>query len=221
MWQLLDLLYPMPCPGCDRSLVRTERAICQDCMDDLPRTRFHQDRENQVEKVFWGKVGLQAASAYLYFSKGGKVQGMLHELKYRKAKAVGRRLGELFGEELMITEPFQDVNAIVPVPLHKSKMRKRGFNQAEVIAEGIGSTMDKPVQPDVVARTKATATQTKRSRYDRWGNMLGVFQVVGDVRDKHFLLVDDVLTTGATIGTCAQVLIAAGAEVSVATIATA
>lgn len=221
MRTLLDLFYPDLCPGCEQTLVRAERFICITCIQDLPRTRFHSDRENQVEKVFWGKVDIQAATAFLYFSKGGKVQRFLHELKYRMATGVGSRLGELLGEELKELEPFKTVDAIVPVPLHRSKLRKRGFNQAEMIALGMSTAMNRPMHKDLLERIEATSTQTKRSRYDRWGNVSGVFATNGNVVGQHLLLVDDVLTTGATIGSCAEALTKAGGRVSIATLATA
>ena len=151
------------------------------------------------------------------------MQKILHELKYRKETGVGVRLGELLGEELAKEKPFDLVDLIIPVPLHHSKQRKRGFNQAELIAFGASTELKKPLRTDILVRKVATATQTKRSRYDRWGNMDQVFEVQkpNSTGKNHVLLVDDVLTTGATIGSCAQVLIDAGYSVSVATVATA
>lgn len=224
MKHLLNLFYPDLCHSCGLSLVKGERTICIRCIDLLPRTSFHADRENQVEKVFWGKVELEGATTFAYFNKGGMMQKLLHELKYKGARQVGSRLGELLGEELLKTPAFRDVDMVIPVPLHFKKKRKRGFNQAEMIALGICTAIERPMEINALIRTQHTATQTKKSRFDRWDNVGDVFKVNAPkkIEGKHILLVDDVLTTGATIGSCANILLEhAETKVSIATLATA
>lgn len=224
MKHLLNLFYPDLCHSCGLSLVRGEHSICVQCIDHLPRTSFHTDRENLVEKVFWGKVELEGATAFTYFNKGGMMQKLLHELKYKGARQVGSRLGELLGAELLNAPTFKQVDIVIPVPLHPKKKRKRGFNQAEMIALGICSSIERPIETNALIRIQHTATQTQRSRFDRWDNVGDVFKVKAPkkIEGKRILLVDDVLTTGATIGSCANILLEhTGTKVCIATLATA
>lgn len=204
-------------------LQRHEKSICTACLFNLPRTEFHLDRENFVEKLFWGKVKLEFATSYLNFVKGGSVQRIMHKFKYRGYREVGRHLGQRFGADLALT-PFSKVNAIVPVPLHKKKLKKRGYNQSEELAQGLSKSLEKPVITNILMRSINTDTQTKKSKFDRWRNVSNIFSV----RDhetfagKHVLLVDDVVTTGSTLeAAAAEVLKCKDAKVSVATLAVA
>jgi ComF family protein len=170
----------------------------------LPKTDFHLDPDNPVSKVFWGRVKIEAGSAFYYYRKGNKVQNLIHQMKYNGHKEVGIFLGESYGNVLKDIEPFNSVERIIPIPLHRKKLKKRGFNQAEMFAIGLSRSMNAELDSSSVQRTVATSTQTKKSRYNRWENVSDIFQVKNPehISGKHILLVDDVITTGATMEAC-------------------
>lgn len=203
-YDFISLIFPRICAACGKPLFRFEDIICTQCEHNLPRTGFHDDPDNPVAKAFWGRVKLENASAMLYFNKGGKVQTLIHKLKYKGKKEVGIRLGEIYGKDLIKHDSFKDIDLIIPVPLHPKKQRKRGYNQSEMIAIGLGKSMNKFVDKQTLIRTKHTETQTKKSRFKRWENVKEIFQVNNSdgLKGKHLLIVDDVLTTGATIESC-------------------
>lgn len=216
------LLFPELCHACGQSLVVHEDLICTDCLYNLPYTNFHQQADNIVARQFWGKVKLNGAYALFYFTKGGKVQQLIHQLKYNNAPMVGNKLGHIAGAQLIQSEHLNMFDAVIPVPLHKSRLRKRGYNQSACFAEGLAEALNTAVVINNLIRTKATATQTHKSRFDRAINMQDVF-TVADIKalaDKHVLLVDDVVTTGSTLEACAQALLTVpGLKLSIATIA--
>lgn len=205
---LLGLFIPRRCSACDDALMHFEEVICLNCLMDLPRTRFHDDPANKVEQLFWGKVRLTAASAFLQFSRTGKAQHMLHNLKYHRDRHVGLMLGRLMAEELRSCPRFQDVDTFLPVPLHPKKERKRGYNQSRVIVDGMVEVWPLPIAGHELMRVVRTPSQTKRGRLDRWTNVKEAFQLPDPMalRGKHVLLVDDVVTTGATIEGCVKAL---------------
>jgi ComF family protein len=219
----INLIYPDYCVVCDDLLRKHEKSLCTNCLLDLPRTEFHDDRENFVEQLFWGKVKLELATSYLNFVKGGKVQQIMHKFKYKGYKEVGENLGKRFGAELKKTE-FAAIDAIVPVPLHKKKLKKRGYNQSEYLARGLAQSLQKPVISNVLIRNKFTETQTKKSKFDRWQNVSDIF-IVNDnnqFEGKHILIVDDVVTTGSTLEVAAaEILKCNNTRVSIATLAVA
>lgn len=199
-----------------------ESILCLKCLYRLPVTGFHLQRENPVTDVFRGRVRLESAAAYLFFNKGGKIQDLMHALKYRGQQDIGICLGIHFGLLLALSPWFRSVDLIIPVPLHPVKLRKRGFNQSLVISQGIAEGLKRPVAGDHLLKVRNTGSQTKRSRYGRWENVRDAFRVVGtsSLKGKHILLVDDVLTTGATLESCTEKLLEiAEVKVSVATIA--
>ncbi|MFH0865599.1 MAG: ComF family protein [Bacteroidota bacterium] len=200
----LSLIYPRICMACGKSLMKYEKCICTFCMYHLPRTNFHKEKENPVSKLFWGKINIESASAYYYFYKKGKVQQLMHQLKYKGQKEIGIFLGSLYGKELAISPWFNKANYIVPVPLHPKKEKIRGYNQSEIFALGLSEGMKIPVDTHTLIKTSATETQTKKSRFSRWENVKEVFTLQNAERfkNKHILLVDDVITTGATIESC-------------------
>jgi len=219
---LLNVFFPNICKACGNALYQQEKVICLSCLFKLPKTGFHLHDENPVSRVFWGRVDLQAATSFLFFSKGGKVQHLIHALKYKGSRETGVYLGNLFGTDLLKSELYNSIDLVIPVPLHPKKQHKRGFNQSDCIAVGIGQAMKVPAITDKLIRTTHTSSQTKKSRESRWDNVKGVFEVAAPLtlENKHILLVDDVLTTGATLESCAETLLSIqGVRVSVATLA--
>ena len=220
----ISLLFPRICAACGNSLWKQEETVCLSCEFHLPRTNFHLSLENPVSRLFWGRVNLESAAAYVYFNKGNRVQRLIHQLKYKGRKDIGIYLGRQYGQYLKYSPFFQTAQLIVPVPLHIRKLMQRGYNQSEQIAIGLGESMKIPVDPDAICRRKETETQTKKSRFRRWQNVAEVFEVKdpGSLEMKHVLLVDDVITTGATLESCIRALSPIhGIRISVATIAVA
>jgi ComF family protein len=217
----IHLLYPHICAGCGSDLLSAHNLICLNCLQALPETQFHLFPGNPVETAFYGRLPVQHATAQYYFTKESLMQILLHELKYKGNKKLGIFLGRLMGEQMMQAERFAGVDALVPLPLHASREKKRGFNQAELICKGMASVWDKPVLNQLVLRNTNTESQTKKGRIDRWKNMEGKFEIKDPsmLSAQHILLVDDVITTGATLEACGQSLLDAGLEkLSVATL---
>ncbi|MDQ7947744.1 MAG: ComF family protein [Pedobacter sp.] len=209
MLDFVALLFPELCPACGTGLHHGEGDICLHCLFDLPYTDYHLHQDNRVARQFWGRLPLHAAMAMLYFKKGTKVQHLVHHLKYKGRTAVGIKLGQLLAERLKQSEQYQDVDLIIPVPLHPKKQKLRGYNQSEYIAKGMAEEMNIPFSTLHLRRLKASATQTKKSRYYRYENMRDIFSLskAEQMQDLHILLVDDVVTTGATLEACGQVLL--------------
>ena len=216
------LIYPNLCAVCETPLVRGEEVVCTRCNYKLPRTRTWSEPDNDVAKIFWGRVYLAHACSFFYFRKGSRYQKLLHKLKYSGRKDVGRYLGQQFGYELRTVGQFKDLACIIPVPLHPKKLKKRGYNQSEWIALGLSDAMSIPVVTTVLLKTTHTESQTRKGRLERWDNVSEVFSIANkeQIKGKHLLLVDDVVTTGATLEACAQALINEGeCSVSVVTLA--
>jgi ComF family protein len=219
---LISLLFPDLCNGCGLSLYPGEKAICTSCLYDLPYTDFHIHEHNLVAKQLWGRLPVNAAMAMLYFKKGTKTQNLIHNLKYKGQTEVGLKLGHLLGEKLLHSEPYAGIDLIIPVPLHLKKLRIRGYNQSTFIANGIAEVLTAPVNTTQLLRKKITATQTRKSRYTRYENMESVFHVFQPeaLQHKHILLVDDVITTGATLEACGNSLLNSGIKkLSIAAVA--
>jgi ComF family protein len=183
---------------------------------------FHLDPGNPLAEGFWGRVWLEQAVAWFYFRKGSIYQEVLHRMKYNYRPDIGIFLGKEFGYELNRSPMFIKPDLIIPVPLHKRKQRLRGYNQSELIAKGLSLAMKLPIETRALQKSQSTSTQTRKSRFDRWINVSGMFEVVMPelIAGRHVLLVDDVVTTGATLEACAEVLLkVGGVKVSVAAIA--
>lgn len=216
-----DLLFPRICSGCNNSLATNEDLICSECLYQLPRTGYSKEEDNPVARMFWGRIYLQNACAFLHFQKGGRLQSIIHYLKYKGQKEIGILLGKMFASELINT-PYCSADLIIPVPLHKTKIRKRGYNQSEFICKGISEILNIEIDSASLKRVVSTSTQTHRQRYERWENVKNIFKVTKPevLKNKHVLLVDDVLTTGATLEACAIALSEVpGIKISIATIA--
>jgi ComF family protein len=218
----IALIFPELCQACGSSLISGEELICTHCMYDLPYTNFHQQPDNAVARQFWGRLPLQSAYVLFYFSKGGKVQNMMHQLKYRNSPKIGNKLGEIAGKQLASSAPFQDIDVIIPVPLHPRKLKQRGYNQSAQFAEGLSAKMNIPIDVTSLIRLKHTETQTLKSRFSRYENMKEVFgvSIPDQLAGKHILLVDDIITTGSTLEACGiELLKIPGVTISVAAIA--
>jgi len=200
----VGLFFPELCAACGRNLFKNEEVICTECIYHLPVTDHHQDPDNQVARQLWGRISFAHAGSFTYFRKGNKVQKLMYQLKYNNRPEVGTRLGRLYGAELKRSPAWAVPDAILPVPLHPRKRRKRGYNQSEYIAAGLAEALGIPVISDKLCRAEDTATQTRKARWARYENLREAF-VVKDpavLEGKHLLLVDDVITTGATLEAC-------------------
>lgn len=221
----IGLLYPAYCYSCEKSLVSGEAIICTNCRLKLPYIPLTEKiEENPLMHRFYGKVPVSNAVAFLYFRRSGRVQKLLHALKYKGIQEIGVLLGQWFGASLKANGFTTTFDMVVPVPLHRVKLQKRGYNQADSFAQGLAEALGMEWDKTILKRTKNTETQTNKSRPERWENVGQVFEVTdpAKVNGKKIFLVDDVITTGATLEACTITLMKAGcAEVSVGAIAAA
>lgn len=217
----LHLFYPRLCEGCSKPLLRSEKVLCIGCTSYIPRTAYHHIPGNDTASRFAGRVRFQQATTFAYFTPDGLLQHLLHQLKYKDKQEIGVYLGMQFGYDLAETDWAKNIDLILPVPLHPKKEAERGYNQSRLIAEGISEVLHIPVLADGLYRTRHTESQTKKSRAERIENMQEAFGVkhMQRLQQKHVLIVDDVLTTGATLESCALALSAVpGVRVSFGTI---
>ncbi len=205
----ISLLYPKLCAACEDVLLRNENVICTSCLFHLPKTNYHKYADNPVSKTFWGRIPIESAASLYYFTKLGAVQNMIHQFKYKGDKKIGVYLGKMYGLELKKSDLFSKIDVIIPVPLHPKKEKKRGFNQSLIFAQGLSDSMQKPIDSISLIRTYASETQTKKTRFKRWENVKEIFslQNAEHLAGKNILLVDDVITTGATIEACGGLLL--------------
>lgn len=220
----LSLIFPDPCSACNKFLAKGEKIICTQCRFDLPYTNYHvHPNQNPLYYKFAGMIPLTHALAYLKFTKKGKVQKILHALKYNNYPEIGTLMGQLYGHILQQSEEnYTDFDIILPVPLHPSRQRSRGYNQSAYFAKGLSESLQVPFSETVIQRTKKTETQTKKGKLDRWENVTKIFAVKEPqyIQQQAILLVDDVVTTGATLQACLKILQQYGAkELSIAAIA--
>lgn len=204
MRELVAVFFPDLCAACQKPLFKGEETVCTSCLSALPYTDYHLYADNPVEKLFWGRTEIHTGVALFHFHKGNRVQNMLHELKYRGNKHVGLLMGRMMGSRLKEEQRIGHVDYVVPIPLHAKKMKTRGYNQSSLIARGIGESTGWNVHEELVVRPVNNPTQTKKTRFERFQNVEGVFAL----RDfnpngpAHVLLVDDVVTTGSTLESC-------------------
>lgn len=202
---LLSLFYPRCCVVCGAPLAKGEKKFCVACNLDLPRTNFHQAPGNKMEQMFWGKIPIERATALFFYHKGSVYRHLLYGLKYRGDQEIGVLLGRYMSTEIASSGFFDSIDVIVPVPLHAEREKKRGYNQSACIAQGVSEITGIRVSKGAVVRLKNTETQTHKSLMMRWDNVEGIFKVLypDEFVGKHVLLVDDVITTGATTVACA------------------
>jgi ComF family protein len=218
----LHLFFPHICIGCARDVLNDSEVLCAQCVSSLPETGFLPATGNPVEKIFYGRLKIEQAGSAFYFNKNAIIQNAIVQLKYKSNQNAGIFLGKLLGERIANSNRFKDVDVIIALPLNEKKLFRRGYNQASAIVNGIISMWDKPVMDNIVKRISFTETQTHKDRVARWQTMEGVFTVTQPelLEHKHVLLVDDVITTGATLEACgAAILKTEGVKLSIATVA--
>lgn len=218
---VLHLLFPHVCTGCGNDILSTDTVLCMKCIDAMPETNFELHPNNPVEKTFWGRLPLINATAQFYFTKESLMQHLMHQLKYKGNRELGLQLGKIMGDQINRSGRFTDIYALIPLPLFPAKEKRRGYNQATVLCQGMAESMKIPVLDKVIIRPQHTETQTKKGRIERWKNMEGKFILTNPeaIKNKHVLLVDDVVTTGATLESCGNELLQAeNVRLSVATL---
>lgn len=222
MSDVIALFYPRTCGGCNAHLMKHEQNLCLICLEGLPKTYFWDYPTNPLDKLFWGKLNVKSACAFLHFDKTSKVQNLLHRFKYKDQPTIGLELGKVFAQILSDKNWFVDIDVIIPIPLHPHKEMRRGYNQSAYIANGMGEVFAVEVRNRALKRLVASESQTRKSRFDRAENVDRVFVVshVNSVRGKNVLLVDDVATTGSTLEAAGHAILNAGAaKLYIATLA--
>lgn len=208
----MRLFYPRVCVLCHLALVKSERQLCSFCLRQLPKARMVNPVQNPVFDMFRGRIPIRNAGAFLIFRRGGITRRLLHEIKYKDNRDLAVWMGEIYAADLSV-QGVEPVDMIIPVPLHHRKQKQRGYNQSEAFAEGLGAKWQLPVNTEILIRKTFTQTQTRKSRWERWRNVEEVFMATNSValQGKKIMLVDDVVTTGATLEACVRVLMQAGA----------
>lgn len=216
------LFYPKLCAICEKQLLTNEKVLCLYCRHDLPQVCYKDYQKNKITKIFYGRIPIEKGMSFLFFRKKGKVKKIIHQLKYKGNQEVGTFLGNWFGEILHNSNEFKDVDYIIPVPLHKNKFKKRGYNQVTKFGKSLSKSLNIPYKQGFLIRTSSSRTQTFKERFDRFKNIDTKF-LLNDTaifKDKHILLIDDVITTGATLEACAKELLKTkGIKISIATMA--
>lgn len=218
----VSLFFPRHCLACSNSLVNGEDLVCTLCMLEMPQTDYHKDTGNSLQARLSFRIPIKYAMALFKFSKSGRVQHLLHELKYKNHPEIGIILGKFYAEKLAEVNLGGAFDLIIPVPLHASRKRKRGYNQSAKFAQGLSERLSVPFSDELLVRRLKTETQTRKTKLNRWENMSGVFYLnePGIIEGKKVLLVDDVITTGSTLESCSLTLVNAGcSELSIACIA--
>lgn len=202
--EVYALFYPEVCLCCKEPLTFNETVICILCRHDLPLTNFSSEKDNLVEKSCYGRIPVESATALFYFFKKGKIQELIHALKYKNQQQVGTILGNWLGEDLLESGRFFGIDCIIPVPLHKNKLKSRGYNQVTTFGKSLAKKLNVTYEVNVLKRVSFTNTQTKKIRFDRWNNVEELFIVENHeiLNNKHILLIDDIFTTGATLEAC-------------------
>lgn len=218
----ISLFYPRNCINCKRNLSSQEEHICIHCVLSLPYANFHLYDENPIRSKLYSIFQIENAFVYLLFARRGIAQKLIHKLKYDGMQDLGVMMGSWFGHYISAQIKDAGIDLIVPIPLHKSRLKQRGYNQCDAIANGLSQALNIPYVTNALQRTSANVSQTKKSKASRWLNVESLFQATDQqlVEKKHILLVDDVITTGATIESACEALISNGAsKITIACIA--
>lgn len=219
---IVNLLFPKVCYACLNLLHDNEDTICVSCRHDLPVTNFHFDADEAIKKVLYGRAKIKQGTALFRFEKKGLVQQLIHGLKYRGYENIGFLLGNWLGSELKTLETYQNIDMVIPVPLHKKKLRKRGYNQVTKFGQQLAKALNADYVDTVLVKVTNTSSQTTKQRFTRWINNDELFAIINTdaIENKHILLVDDLITTGATLEACITVLNKAkNIKISIATMA--
>jgi ComF family protein len=219
---LLQLFFPQTCRGCGSDAVTKEQLLCLSCIQRLPVTDFYRLPGNATEKILSGRLPFLNAASHLFFTQHSMIQELMHQFKYKGRKEIGEYFGKRMGEAILQSGRFTGIDAIIPMPLHKHKLKKRKYNQASILCNSIGHVINRPVLEDIITRITEAGSQTHKNRIERWENIAGSFILKNPaaVEGKHLLLVDDVITTGASLEACGAALLkAAGTSLSLCTMA--
>lgn len=205
---IVNLFFPKVCYACHNLLNDNIDTICLDCRHDLPVTNFHFDDNDAVKKVLYGRAEVENGTSLFRFEKKGNVQRLIHNLKYKEHEHIGFVLGNWLGGELKTLDAYKNIDAVIPVPLHKNKLKKRGYNQVALFGQQIAQVLNADYLEDVLVKITNTKSQTTKARFTRWNNNEELFALknMEAIDNKHILLVDDIITTGATLEACIGVL---------------
>ena len=219
---MLNLLFPRVCVGCKELLFTGEEVLCMECIHSLPMAAFHKTGSEMLKDKFYGRFLVENATAIIYFQKRGLTQELLHSLKYRGRKEISSFFGKWLGAELADIDSYKNIEMVIPVPLHKQKLKKRGFNQVEGFGKELALALNVPYRDDVLIKISKSGSQVFKTRILRFeAEEEFSIQNIEEIKNKHLLLVDDIITTGATLEKCAlQLLKAENVKISIATIAT-
>ena len=219
---VIHLFFPKICITCESKLLQSEKIICTLCRHDLPIICYKDYKDNKITKSFYGRIPIEKATAFLFYRKEGKAKDLIHHLKYKGIQQVGTFIGDWFGAILQESNEFNTVDCIIPVPLHPKKQRQRGYNQLTSFGLALSKRLKKPYVKDVLIRTSASKTQTFKQRFERFSNNNTKFSIPNKslLENKHILLIDDVITTGATLESCCKELLTSeNVKISIATMA--
>jgi len=211
---LVHVFYPSLCFGCNNELIHGDQFLCLQCHTELGRTEFEEIRNNPVEKLFWGRAEIPFAASTFYYIDNTPLQQIIHHIKYKQEKELGIHMGEIMGIHASGLLTKFKTDCCIPMPLHPKKEYKRGYNQATLLCEGIFRQTGIRYNEKALVRNENTRTQTKKSRIERWENVASVFDVIepSSIKDKHVMVVDDVITTGASTEACVNTLMQHGAK---------
>lgn len=218
---VLSIFYPSLCI-CNKSLLKTESVLCSVCRHNLPIINIKSHTKNEIKNVFYGRVHIKKATAFLYFNKNNSTQKLIHQLKYKGNQKIGTLLGNWFGNQLKEQGAFTDIDYIIPVPLHPKKKSERGYNQVTTFGKSLGKTLNIDYLSGVLQRVSSSKTQTLKERFERFTNSNTKFFLTDTqiLENKHILLIDDVITTGATLEACCNELLKTkNLSISIATMA--